>query len=507
MRGPILILAAPAGADGLARALAAQGETVIVVAVRPGRRGLVRAVVAGRRAVRRHGPACVVSLSGPELVHVAAALVGRPRGARWIAHVGAPPAIRPGRWGRILDPRARALRRAALVTASPAVADVLHRGAGVAVAAAPATADQLAALVVAPSVPAAAGGGVRILMLGTLNTPHVEHLALAMRDRGHHVVVAGDVTTAYAPSVLPAAGIEVRPIEVPALLWARRVVRETRPDVVHAHWLPAYGFMAALLRLRPLIAMAWGSDVYAATPRQLAQCRFVLRRADVAMSDSQDLLDRLVALGARPADTYLLNWGVDLERFAPAPDRRAVRRELGLADGPLVLSPRALTPLYRPQVIVEAFDRVAPDVAGAQLVLKHIGIDEPDLGRPLPAGARIIGHVPYEALADYYRAADVCVSIPASDSSPRSVWEAMACGCACVLSDLPWVHELIEDGRHALVVAPEPEPVAAAIRRLLTDRELARRIGEQARALVLAERDQRAQMDRLSALYERVAAT
>jgi glycosyltransferase involved in cell wall biosynthesis len=221
------------------------------------------------------------------------------------------------------------------------------------------------------------------------------------------------------------------------------------------------------------------------------------------MTDSADLVERLIELGAEPERTYELNWGVDLDRFAPAADRAAVRRELGLGDGSLVLSPRALEPLYNPAVIAEAFERAA--VPDAQLVLKHIGTGTPDLGRPLPAGARIVGHVPYERLADWYRAAEVCVSIPQSDSSPRSVWEAMACGCACVLSDLPWVHELIEDGRHALVVPPEPEAVAGAIRRLLTEPGLAAGIAREARALVEARRDQRAEMDRLSELYARVA--
>jgi glycosyltransferase involved in cell wall biosynthesis len=138
-------------------------------------------------------------------------------------------------------------------------------------------------------------------------------------------------------------------------------------------------------------------------------------------------------------------------------------------------------------------------------VVKHIGTGDPELGRALPPGTRVIGHVPYEQLPEWYRAADVCVSIPSSDSSPRSVWEAMACGCACVLSDLPWVHELIEDGRHALVVAPEPDAVAAAIRRLLQDPDLARRIGEEARALVERHRDQDAEMARLDELYRRTA--
>jgi glycosyltransferase involved in cell wall biosynthesis len=342
-------------------------------------------------------------------------------------------------------------------------------------------------------------------MLGTVNTPHVEHLALAMRDRGHRVVVAGDVVPGYPPSVLPAEGVEVRPLELPAIPWVRRLAREIKPDVVHAHWLTAYGFLAALNRLHPLIAMAWGSDVYHASPLGLRQIRYVLKRADVAMTDSTHLLDRLIELGADREHSHLLNWGVDLSAFAPAPDREAVRRELGLEPGPLVLSPRALTPLYNPTVIVDAFDLVRRERPDAQLVLKHIGTDEPDLGRPLPEGTRIVGHVAYEELAHWYRASDVCVSIPDSDSSPRSVWEAMACGSACVLSDLPWVHELIEDGRHALVVPPEAKAVATAIARLLTDGALAHQVSEQARALVEHRRNQRTEMDALSELYARTA--
>jgi glycosyltransferase involved in cell wall biosynthesis len=508
MPDPVLILGA-ARADGtptpavreLADALGARARDVAVIPVRGGARELARAVVRARRAIRRRAPAVLVTVSGPASVHVAGMLAGRGR-PRWVAHVETAPELRLGRWGRVFDPRPRALRRADAVTAAPAAAEALHRTAGVAVAAAPADAGALADAVLATPAPAAPGG-LRILMLGTLNTPHVEHLALAMRDRGHHVVVAGDVAAAYAPSVLPAAGIDVRPIELPAMPWVRRLFREMRPDVVHAHWLPAYGFLAAVMRLRPLVVMAWGSDVYRATPMQTRQSRFAIRRARVAMSDSADLVSRLVALGADPSRTHELNWGVDLERFSPPGDRAAVRRKLGLGDGPVVLSPRALAPLYNPAVIAGAFE--AADVPGARLVLKHIGTGEPDLGRPLPAGARVVGHVPYERLADYYRAAEVCVSIPDSDSSPRSVWEAMACGCACVLSDLPWVHELIEHDVHALVVAPEPEAVAAAIRRLLTEPGLADRLGLAARALVERHRDQRVEMDRLSDLYRTVA--
>jgi L-malate glycosyltransferase len=347
-------------------------------------------------------------------------------------------------------------------------------------------------------------------MLGAVNHPHVEHLALAMHERGFEVVVGGDAVADLPASALPTAGIELRtaparsrgsvPGAAAHVRWIRALLRELRPDVVHAHWLPGFAFLAAVAGARPLVAMAWGSDVLRARRAQTLANRVALRRAAVAMADSQALLDRLVALGAARERCVLVNWGVDLSAFRPAGDRRALRAELGLGDGPVVLSPRSLMPVYNPRVIVDAWAQVAAERDDVQLVLKHMGVVREVLGElPFPDRVHVVGHVDYERMPAYYGAADACVSIAASDSSPRSVWEAMACGAPCVLSDLPWVHEQISD--EALVVPIETGAVADALRRLLSDRDLATGIAERGRALVERHHDRAAQMDRLADTY------
>jgi glycosyltransferase involved in cell wall biosynthesis len=199
-------------------------------------------------------------------------------------------------------------------------------------------------------------------------------------------------------------------------------------------------------------------------------------------------MDALVALGASPASCVLVNWGVDLQTFRPASDdeRGALREELGLGPGPIVLSPRSLMPVYNPRVIVDAWAAVAAERDDVQLVLKHMGVVREALGElPYPDRVHVVGHVDYALMAAYYRVADVCVSIASSDSAPRSVFEAMACGTPCVLSDLPWVHEQIGDGREALIVPIERDAVADAIRRALVERE----------------HDSRVLMDRLADTY------
>jgi glycosyltransferase involved in cell wall biosynthesis len=135
-----------------------------------------------------------------------------------------------------------------------------------------------------------------------------------------------------------------------------------------------------------------------------------------------------------------------------------------------------------------------------------MGVVTAELGPlPHPDRVQVVDNVPYERMPDYYRAADACVSIASSDSSPRSVWEAMACGCPCVVSDLPWVHELIEPEGEAVVVPIEAAAVAEAIARVLTDGTLARRLAERGRDLAARHRDRDAELDRLAAVYRSLA--
>jgi glycosyltransferase involved in cell wall biosynthesis len=352
---------------------------------------------------------------------------------------------------------------------------------------------------------------LRLLMLGPVNHPHVEHLALAMRDRGFAVTVAGNVEPTLPASVLPAAGVAVR--AAPALprddatgvvahvRWIRRLCRETRPAVVHAHWLCGYAAFAALAGVSPLVAMAWGSDVLGVGGRRALANRIALRGSRVAMADSQALLDRMIELGARRDATVLINWGVDLSAFTPLNGTRpALRERLGLEPGPVIVCPRSLTRVYNPETVLAAFALVRETLPDAQLVLKHMGTHT---ALPGPVGPRVqlVGHVPYEQMASYYQAADVCVSIPSSDSSPRSVWEAMACGCPVVLSDLPWVRELIRPDRDAIVVPVDARAVAAGIGRVLGDETLAAELARRGRALAEAHRDRAAEMDRLADVY------
>jgi glycosyltransferase involved in cell wall biosynthesis len=268
--------------------------------------------------------------------------------------------------------------------------------------------------------------------------------------------------------------------------------------------------LAALAGARPLVASAWGSDVYGGGARRRLSIRLGLRRTAVAMSDSADLSNRLRELGPSSLRTMVVNWGVDLAAVRPptAGERKELKERLGLGVGPVILSPRGLKEVYNPELVFTAHWRVRTAIPEARLVVKHTSPEElvPAAWRGTP-GVHVVGRLSAAEMTDLFRAAEVTVSVPRSDSSPRSVWEAMAAGSAVVVSDLPWVHELIQDGRDAAVVAPEPGALATAIERLLDDEDYRQGMAAAARRLVEQHRDRDVELARLEACYRELAGT
>lgn len=91
------------------------------------------------------------------------------------------------------------------------------------------------------------------------------------------------------------------------------------------------------------------------------------------------------------------------------------------------------------------------------------------------------------------------------DNSPNALCEALLVGAPCVASFVGGVPTLAEDGRTALLY-PDRDPflLAAKIRQLLYDRDLAVRLGRAARETAMARHDPRAIALRTYQVYEEI---
>jgi glycosyltransferase involved in cell wall biosynthesis len=288
------------------------------------------------------------------------------------------------------------------------------------------------------------------------------------------------------------------------------VAQQVAPDLVHAHWLPEFGWLAAREGLHPLVCSAWGSDVFGVRGHGKRRSRRALAAAELVLADSADLARETRTLAASDVPVEIVRSPLDLELFAPG-DQRAAREALGLPDGRLVVSMRGLGTIYNPGLLLEAFALIRTDHPDVRLVLKRPGGETPSevsatvdrLG--LSDAVIMLGSVSWERMPAVYRAADVVVSIPSTDSSPRSVWEAFACGRPVVVSDLPWARDELDDGRHAVLVPLDRDSIAASVVRVLDDAALARRLGEESRVLATSELDPKRWVERINELYRSVA--
>jgi glycosyltransferase involved in cell wall biosynthesis len=358
------------------------------------------------------------------------------------------------------------------------------------------------------------GEPLRVLIAGWLNSPHVIAWADSVAALGHEVHLAGRVPP--GPAGIEGANIYELPGDGPLLIRSLRmsralaeVARRVQPDLVHAHWLPEFGWMAAREGLHPLICSAWGSDVFGSRGIGRRRSKRALDGSALVTADSMHLARATRELAGRNVPIEVVRWGLDLERFAPG-SISAAREALGLdIDGPLVVSVRGFKPVYNVDLQLRAFARFKRERHGARLLLKSPGDSVSTAMREtikqlsFSEAVTIVGDLPPERMPDIYRAADVVISVPSSDSSPRSVWEALACGRPVVVSDLPWARDELEDGRHALLAPLDATAIADAIERAFGDDQL----GHEGRDLARAELDPGLCAQRIEMLYRSVVET
>jgi glycosyltransferase involved in cell wall biosynthesis len=102
-------------------------------------------------------------------------------------------------------------------------------------------------------------------------------------------------------------------------------------------------------------------------------------------------------------------------------------------------------------------------------------------------------------------AADVVVMPSRWEGLPLTALEALASGTPLVATSVRGLRELVTDGENALLVPEDPDALAAALRRVLDDPELAARLAEAGRRVEGAGSDE-ALVAGFLALYERLAA-
>lgn len=311
----------------------------------------------------------------------------------------------------------------------------------------------------------------------------------------------------WRPSVGNVFGVKRVGQLLQPLLLVRPLLQQGDFDAIEC-WQPLpLGLTAWLLKhvyRLPVIVWSHGSDLLRIqrTPGGKAILRWTLSQADRLIANSMATREHMRRLGQDSARIRVINPPVECERFDPNVDPTAIRVRHGVGDAPVILTVARLVEKKGVDVVLRAL----PFILRAVPEARYLIVGDGPLRSQLQALAEelcvtqhalFVGAIDHRSpdLPRYYSACDVYVmpsrtlnSEGEIESFGISYLEASACGKPVIGGRGGGTAEAVQENVTGLLVDPwDAEDVARAVIRLLTDADLARRLGMAGRQRAMQE--------------------
>jgi glycosyltransferase involved in cell wall biosynthesis len=262
----------------------------------------------------------------------------------------------------------------------------------------------------------------------------------------------------------------------------RAVLREFRPDVLHAHNLRATLAVAAALSTvaaRPRLL----TTVHGLAPPDYPAAARLLRLTGAHVVACAPAVARSLHAAGFPASgiEIIVNGAALLPPAAGQVD--ALRARLGVGDRPVVVGIGRLAAQKSWTTLIEAMRWVE----GADALVAGEGPMRESLAAAAAAAGgrvRFVGAV--DDVASLLHLADCVVSTSTWEGLPLSLLEALSLGCPVVATAVDGVRDIVPPDAAILVPPHDPEAVATAIGRVLHDHGLASRLSRLARTAASA---------------------
>ena len=233
----------------------------------------------------------------------------------------------------------------------------------------------------------------------------------------------------------------VSPLQV---LKIRSIKRKYPNAIFHAHTM-YYMFLSWLARIK-FIGTPQGSEVLVRPDRSAIYMYFScksLTAANHIIVDSVKLKQKINELCGKEA--VVIQNGIDVSTILSRTNNKLER--------PVVLSFRGMYPLYRIHEILagRANSKRKPPISFIypfwedtykRMVLSKLEPNDADVGRLQLKNE----------MYDLFSSTFLAISIPQSDSSPRSVYEAIFCGCCVAVTYNSWIESLPQCMRSRLFI-------------------------------------------------------
>jgi glycosyltransferase involved in cell wall biosynthesis len=293
----------------------------------------------------------------------------------------------------------------------------------------------------------------------------------------------------------------------------RRVIRQVKPDLVHAGPIQRSAFLVALTHFHPLVSASWGYDLLHdahINPFWDWATRYTLHYSDAFVGDCDTIRKLAVSYGMLDERIVTFPWGIDLTHFnvtsfKPVPSSL----EPGSMNVPTfsLLSTRSWEPIYGIDVIVRAFVIAARKRPELRLTLLGGGSQFAPIRQILLVGGvfdkvRSPGLVSYSDLPGHYQNTDVYVGASHSDGTSISLLEAFATGTPVIVPDIPGNREWVTPGENGwLFPDGDADALASTILTAMDQRQNLPEMGMKARRLAEDRADWQKNFPQLEKAY------
>ena len=364
---------------------------------------------------------------------------------------------------------------------------------------------------------------MKICLIGNPNSPHIHRWIRNFSGMGHELILIGEHSVVRnVPEQCEfhdlSAQFNIRKFRYLFWIFAiHRLVRKLQPDILHGHGVASAGWLGAMSGFHPFLITAHGSDLLLLEKRSRLHrllSSWALKKADYVICVSRELTNKAALLGVKQDRIETVHLGVDTSVFSPSDETSNLRSHLDLLPGPLVLSIRPISPVYRPLDLANAIPLVLKRFPHVHFAIFTFNSDPVTLSQfqqqlinnQSSYAVQYIGSLKDDSIiAKYYRTVDICISIAESDGTPISVLEAMASGSALVVSNLSTIHDWIHNEQEGLVVpVGDVNTIADAIVRLLEDENLRKRLGQNAAEVIRDRGDTQYWTQRALSVYKKL---
>jgi glycosyltransferase involved in cell wall biosynthesis len=361
---------------------------------------------------------------------------------------------------------------------------------------------------------------MKILVLSDPSSPHTIRWVNSLHRKGIEVFLCG---LSKYDSTQYDDGIKIESLQTPNRIKAKldgnflksmylaaypklkKIIKEFKPDILHAHYAASYGLIGALTGFHPFILSVWGIDILTFPNNSVLHKKMIeytLKKADKVLATSYYLAKQTNHYTKK--EVLITPFGVDTEKFKPK-----IVAPIFKKDDIVIGTVKSMERKYGIENLIKSFSILKEKYTDKNLKLLLVGggslenkfnqmIDELSISD----SSIITGQIPFNKVAEYHNQFSIAVYVSKVESFGVSILESSACEKPVVVSDVGGLPEVVENNITGFIVkVNDIEATTSAIERLILDKELREKFGVAGRVRVKDKFDWHKNVDDMINIY------